>query len=281
MLCSQQRKLCGAVTISTLIAVTVAQALFLGVLQGLTEMLPVSSSGHLVLAEQILRVQLDPRAMLGFNVALHAGTLLALLLCYARTWGRLIASPFRGDRGGVRLLALLAAATVPAAFAGFFLEDRVAESGTVTVVALSFVATGLILLASEQCRVRRNMPQIGFARAILLGCAQAAALLPGLSRSGTTIGVGRFLGLSRKEAVDFSFLMAVPVIAGAGALTAFHVASGAVRFPFPGVVGAGFLSSLIVSTLTILFLRRFVLTRSLAWFALYLFPVAGILLAIG
>jgi undecaprenyl-diphosphatase len=253
--------------------------LFLGVLQGLTEFLPVSSSGHLVLAETFLQLPIAERDLLGFDVLLHAATALALLLCYAKMWWKIGRSAFVPDPQHRRLLGLLILATIPGAVAGVLLDDWIAEyTRSVTVVAIALMGTATMLILSAFGRGNGGVHTISVRQAMMIGVAQACALVPGLSRSGLTISVGQLSGLARREALDFSFLMAFPIIVGASAMTGIDVLRGEVQLPPLFISITGFIASFVVSILAIFSLRRFVVKFSLAWFALYLFPAAIALL---
>lgn len=259
---------------------TLMQSIILGVMQGLTEFLPVSSDGHLAVASIVFGLQADPGSQLGFDVLLHAGSLLALLLCYARTWKRLLLAPLRGNAEDTRLLLLILLSTVPAAVAGLLLEDQIANTlRTVAAAAIGFLVTASMLVLGEFWgrgatgdAKRWTVPEV-----ILISLAQALAILPGVSRSGLTIATGRILQFPRRSAADFSFLMAAPIIAGAVLLVGRDVLSGTVVLPPFPISVAGFLSSLLTSIIAIRLLLRFVRSWSLAWFALYLVPL-GILL---
>jgi len=253
--------------------VTLFQALLFGLLQGATEFFPVSSSGHLVLVEQFLRIPIDPLSLQGFDVLLHSGSLLALLVCYRTQWWRIL----RHDR---RLLGLLLLATIPAGIAGFILQEVIAvEFRSVTSVAIAMLISAVILILGEQTASSAKLRSLSPFSALFVGIAQACALVPGLSRSGLTISAGRVAGLSREDALDFSFLLAVPVIAGATALTLLDLRTSVVDLPHSSVLLTGFFASLGASIATIELLRRFVQRASIAWFALYLIPAALILLA--
>ncbi|MFH0770072.1 MAG: undecaprenyl-diphosphate phosphatase [Candidatus Peregrinibacteria bacterium] len=253
---------------------TITHALFLGFLQGITELLPISSSGHLALAEHFFAFSFDPLTLQGFDVTLHAGTLLALLLCYDARWRVIILSVFTAERSGRVLLFSIVIATIPAAVSGFFLERIIAETlRGPFILGLSFIATAVILLLTESIGSRSPARPLTPVRAFVIGCAQALALVPALSRSGLTAGTGRMMGLSRIEAVDFSFLMAVPAIVGALLLTINGAFRGEIALPGLPILVSGFLSAFVVSMVAVVFLRRFVRTRSLAWFSCYLIPV--------
>lgn len=269
-------------------------SLVLGIIQGLTEFLPISSSGHLVLAEKFFDVPLTGNEMQGLNVMLHAGTLVALLFCYAGTWWKMLKSPFVRDHEQMHLLLLIIVATIPGAVVGLLGEDLIASlfQGKTAVVSM-MIATAIILILGEHChphiqkrtllqwlllrKPKKGVP-VTTSSALAIGFAQAVALIPGLSRSGLTISAGRAAGLTRKDALDFSFLMAVPIIAGASLVTFVNVVDGSVILPAMRLTTTGVLASFGMSVLAILFLRRFVLRYSLSWFAIYLFLVAGLVM---
>jgi len=263
-------------------------AFTLGILQGLTEFLPVSSSGHLVLAEQLLGIHVDPQSMQGLNIMLHAGTLLALLMVYFQTWLQLLISPFQKDKANKKTLVLLIIATIPAGVAGVFLEDAIAvHFQSLLSIGLAFLVTGLILLLGECCKEGNKTllqkilhPRTPAAKhltarsAVAIGCAQALALIPGLSRSGLTISAGRMIGLDRKQALDFSFLMVVPVIGGATLLTLIDVVHRTIELPSLQITTAAVSASFVSSVLCIMFLRRYIVHRGLVVFAPYLIALS-------
>ncbi|OGJ64651.1 hypothetical protein A3C37_00230 [Candidatus Peribacteria bacterium RIFCSPHIGHO2_02_FULL_53_20] len=257
---------------------TILQSIILGLLQGFTEFLPISSSGHLLLAESAMGLPLD--RLQDFDVLLHAGTLFALIICYSSDWWRMARSPFNGDRQGQKLLFLLTLATIPGVIAGFFLAEIIGSSlRSVSSVGFEFIANGLILIAAERFAQARTRDALNIGDAVIIGCAQALALSPGLSRSALTIAAGRMLKLQRPDALDFSFLMATPIIAGATLFAAADIASGDVLLPSLPVIVVGITSALLASVVAILFLRRFVAKKSLALFAWYLIPM-GLLLCV-
>ena len=202
------------------------EAVVLGVVQGLTEFLPVSSSGHLLLGQYFLGLDQD-RFGLSFDVALHMGTLVAVVTYFWRDLIRMALAFFRSfghmdlaHDPDQRLAYLVIASTVPAALIGFlfegFFENTVRSPW---VVVFNFVLVGILFLVAEAVGSQRwKASRLGFGGAIGIGIAQATALVPGVSRSGATITLGLFLGLRREEAARFSFLMSVPIIAGAGGL---------------------------------------------------------------
>src|SRR5215218_1652158 len=202
------------------------EAVILGVVQGLTEFLPVSSSGHLLLGQYFLGLDQDQFG-LAFDVALHMGTLVAIVSYFWRDLIRMALAFLRsfGHRDLVndpdqRLAYLVIASTVPATLIGFLFEGFFESTvRSPWVVVFNFVLVGLLFLVAEAVGShRRKASKLGFGEAFGIGLAQATALVPGVSRSGATITLGLFLGLRREEAAKFSFLMSVPIIAGAGGL---------------------------------------------------------------
>lgn len=254
------------------------QAILLGVLQGFTEFLPVSSSGHLVLAEEWFHVHLNPEAILAVNVLLHAGTLLALLLMYHQRWWALTKCVFTKDAAHQKLLLLIVLATIPAVVAGVLTKDILTDSYyTSSVVAVCFFVTAFVLWLGEQWKGQNTVQALSVPAAIMIGIAQAIALLPGISRSGSSISAARMFGLSRKEAMDFSFLMAVPALAGAVVYMCISSVGEPLLLPSIGVLVVSFITSFLSSIIAILFLQRFVRRHSFVWFSIYL-VIAGAVL---
>jgi undecaprenyl-diphosphatase len=260
------------------------EAVFLGMVQGLTEFLPVSSSGHLLLGQYFLGLD-QSRFGLSFDVALHMGTLVAVITYFWRDLIRMALAFFRsfGHRdlahdSDQRLAYLVIASTVPAALIGFlfegFFENRVRSPW---VVVVNFVVVGILFLVAEAVGShRRKASRLGFGEAVGIGIAQATALVPGVSRSGATITLGLFLGLRREEAARFSFLMSVPIIAGAGGLKLGEVLAGGMSAHEWLLFLAGFVTSAAVGYMTIRFLLNYLTHHSLRVFAYYRFAVAAI-----
>ncbi len=260
------------------------EAILLGVVQGLTEFLPVSSSGHLLLGQYFLGVDQD-RFGLPFDVALHLGTLLAVvaffrrdLLRMARAFVRSLSRGRNSTDPDERLAYLILASTVPAALIGFFLENFFETAvRSPWVVVFNLVLVGLLFIVAEAVGSRsRQADKLRFAEAVGIGLAQAAALVPGVSRSGATITLGLFLGLRREEAARFSFLMSVPIIAGAGSLQLAEAVSEGMGTSEAVMFGAGFVSSAVVGYLAIKFLLSFLAHHSLRAFAYYRFALAAV-----
>src|SRR5262245_65027852 len=208
-----------------------ARAVALGVLQGLGEFLPISSSGHLIVVPWLLGW---PDHGLAFDVALHVGTLLAVVYAFAGDWWRLLRGtlaglssgrPFAGPEG--RLLGQLALGSIPGGLAGLLL-DKWAESvfRSPALVAGTLAGMGLVLFAADRRATgsRGEVASISSRDALLIGLAQAAAIVPGVSRSGATISMGLLLGYRREEAARFSFLLATPITFGAALFKADDLA---------------------------------------------------------
>ena len=261
------------------------EAILLGVVQGLTEFLPVSSSGHLLLGQYFLGLDQD-RFGLPFDVALHLGTLVAVVAFFWRDLLRMAGAFARSLTPGGRNLAdpdqrlayLILASTIPAALIGFSLEGFFEEAvRSPWVVVFNLVAVGILFIVAEAVGTRtRRADKLRFAEAVGIGLAQAAALVPGVSRSGATITLGLFLGLRREEAARFSFLMSVPIIAGAGSLQLAEVLSRGMDSSQALMFAAGFFSSAAVGYLAIRFFLRFVVHHSLRAFAYYRFGLAAV-----
>ncbi len=256
---------------------TITQSAILGVVQGFTEFLPISSTAHLMLAQSAMGLPTD---LQGFDILLHTGTLLALILCYPNVWWNMAKSPFTGDRPSQRMLLLLIIATIPAAVCGVLFADAVEKSmGSIQSLGWQLLVNAAVLLIAERCLQSRHRKEMRVPDAIIIGIAQALALIPGISRSAITIAAGRTRGIVRGDALDFSFLMATPIIAGASLFAAADIVGGNTILPAMSVTLAGIVGACISSIAAIYFLRRFVASCSLAWFAVYLVPV-GLLLCI-
>jgi undecaprenyl-diphosphatase len=250
-----------------------AAAALLGIVQGLTEFLPVSSTAHLVLISQALG--LDPeRFGLSFDVALHLGTALAVLLFFARTWLELIGDVFHLR---LRMPFLVVIGTLPAALAGVALQSQI-ESGfrAPAWIATFLIIGSIIFIVAERFTLaRRPLESLGFVDALVMGVAQAIALLPGISRSGITISAGLYQGIQRADATRFSFLLATPVIVGAGVKTLLDARKAEALFAAPDVLAVGFGLSFLFGLLAVAFMVRFLRTHSLVWFVPYRLIVAA------
>lgn len=256
----------------------------LGIIQGLTEFLPVSSSGHLAIFHRVLKVEAD----LGFDTAVHIGTGLAVLIFYfpkllgyfkavvAESTGGRLWGDSKGGKTGLKLVLLLLVTSVPAGFAGALLEDSIeaAFSSPWAISAFLAVTGAVLLFAGKTSGGTIGGPEPMKARiALLIGIAQAFALLPGISRSGMTISAGMALGLTAAWAVDYSMLASLPVIFGAfllqaskeGGLAGSHGAAG---------IAVGVAISLVTGLLAISVLRKLAARKNFKPFAAWVFIAA-------
>jgi undecaprenyl-diphosphatase len=255
----------------------ITAAVVLGLVQGLTEFLPVSSTAHLILVTGALG--LDPAKFgLSFDVALHLGTALAVLLYFARTWLGLVADLF-ARRWRMPLLVMVG--TLPAAIAGVLLESTVSTTlRSPWWIVLGLVAGSILFVLAERVATqRREIGELRVSDAIVMGAAQAIALLPGISRSGITISAGLTRGLSRADATRFSFLLATPVILGAGVKTLLDTRKAETLFAQPDVVIAGFVVAFLSGLAAVAVLVRFLRTHSLNWFVAYRLLLAAVVLS--
>ncbi len=256
------------------------EAVFLGVIQGVTEFLPVSSSGHLVLAEYFLHLE---DAGLAFDVILHMGTLVAVLAYFYKDWVSMILSifPSRGNSESRRLLILLIIGTIPGAVAGFLLEHAAStyfRSPWVVVCTLSGVAL-LLFLADRMARHARDFNGFEKVDAALVGLSQALAIVPGVSRSGITMTCAMFLGFTREAAARFSFLLSAPIIAGAGLYETIKlVREGPSGLDFNYLLG--FAASAISGYLVIAFLMNYLKKHTFMPFVVYRLFLAAIVAAV-
>jgi undecaprenyl-diphosphatase len=263
---------------------TTIDAAILGVIQGLSEPLPISSSGHLVLAHNFLNIREDA---LTFDVMLHLGTLLAFVIYFWRDWLRILFSIWRMLRTRRvstewdRLTIYLIIATIPGAIFGYLLQNLADTTFRSSVlVAVTLVVGGVLLILAENgAAKRRSMKHMNSWDAGIIGLAQAVALVPGISRSGITMIAALFRGLDRESAARFSFLLSVPIIAGAVLVSARHLPaelkSGGLQM---NELAIGFITSFIVGLFAISFLLRYVRKHSFHVFAYYRFALAAAVL---
>lgn len=254
---------------------TALYAALLGVVQGLTEFFPVSSSGHLVLLEHVLPIGADPATLQGFDVLLHAGTILAIFIVYRKQWFAIIGEAFNLPKFHRSHACKLVVASVPAAVIGVLFKDHIAEYfRSPASLTFTFTVTAILLLLRYKTPTVDSAKRITWTQVLTMACFQALAILPGISRSGATIVAGVQTGLHKRAALDFSFQMAVPIIFGATLLTLVDIVNGTVFMPTLSVCISGFVSSFIVSYFALIWLRKFVSRYELGWFAAYLIPLA-------
>ena len=263
------------------------EAILLGIVQGLTEFLPVSSSGHLLLAQYFLGMDQE-RFGLTFDAAIHTGTVLAVISFFWRDLLRMARAFFGSLRGpnlqdhDQRMAYLILVATIPAGVVGFlfegFFEEKVRSPWLVT---FNLALVGVLFIVGEAVgRKNRKSDKLSFGEAIGIGLAQTVALFPGVSRSGATITLGLFLGLRRDEAARFSFLMSVPITTAAALLSLTDLLGTGLDARAALLFLAGSVSSGIVGYLAIKFLLDYLTGHSLRVFAYYRFALAAVVVVL-
>jgi undecaprenyl-diphosphatase len=268
--------------------VTIVQAIVLGIVQGITEFLPVSSSGHLVIVPELLSWTAPP---LSFDVMLHLATVVAAIVYFARDLGRIVLSyvapgrlPTVKARAMRRLGLWLVVATIPAALAGVLLKGFFESLfASTTAVGAFMMLTGVLMLIADlvlrRQAGRRTVSSLGLIDAFVIGVFQALAIAPGLSRSGSTMSGGIYLGLDRESAARFSFLLSIPVILGAGLVDAGELLHG-VGNGQAGAFLAGGVAALVSGMLAIAFMLRFLRTHRLRLFVVYTLVVGALVLGL-
>lgn len=262
---------------------TLWEAALLGVVQGLAEFLPISSSGHLVIMQRWLGI-VEPA--LTFNVAVHFGSLLAVVAALRAEWMFMAQSLVNraGARSaeGRRLFFLLVIASLPVAIVGFIARDWIESMfASPWVPAIMLVVTGGLLWLADGAigKMGRSLERIRFQDALIMGIGQAFALLPGLSRSGSTVCFGLFSGLDRSAAARFSFLMAVPAVFGATLLESVKLLGGdGTSGPAITPLVIGVVASAVTSYAAIRFFLAFIRRGKLRWFAWYVWAVAAVVI---
>jgi undecaprenyl-diphosphatase len=266
------------------------QALIMGLVQGLTEFIPVSSSGHLILVPWAMGWK-DPFInSLAFSVMLHMGTLVALILYFWRDWLTLIPAGLASirdqslrDEPDRKMAWLLVVATIPAVLVGPLLTDTI-ESWVrepARVAAMLCVGAAILWLADRWGSKVRDMDSMTFGGALVIGVAQVLALVPGISRSGVSIAAGLFEGLTREAAARFSFLMATPVVAGAGLWEARKLLTGEAGVqPETRLILIGFLAAATSGVFAIHFMLEFLKRQSVTVFVVYRVIAASVVFVI-
>lgn len=267
----------------------IIQAIILGLIQGLTEFIPVSSSGHLLLAEKLFGWDTSSMA---FDVALHWGTLIALLCYFWRDWLDIFASFAKHIIGGKpygkatdpsgcgRFLVPIVVASIPAAIVGLKFESKIEamrdRPWMLPALAAALIVVALVMLLAEKVgKKQREMGAMNYADYVIIGIAQALALFPGVSRSGITISAGLFRNLDRAAAARFSFLLSTPVIFGAGLKTLWGLHKSGLPAGEGLVFAVGFSVAAISGYLAIRFLMNYLQRGSLKLFAVYRFVLAA------
>lgn len=263
---------------------TVAESILLGALQGLTEFLPVSSSGHLVVARSLLGVGDVPVL---YDVLLHLATLLVVLGVFRRQIAGIVTSLLRrlgsrhtdADRGNLRLALLVVIATAVTGGVGLGVSRFPEGVRNPRVVAVLFIVTGIILIASRFFRGRREYGELPLWSGAAVGLAQGCGVLPGISRSGITITASLAVGMSRERAAEYSFLISIPAIVGAAILKIPDATDLAAQVS-AGAMVAGLLSALVVGLASLVLLLTLVRKGRLYVFSAYLIPLGIVVLIV-
>ena len=250
---------------------TLFEAIILGTIQGLTEFLPISSSGHLVLGQMILDVKIQGNE---FEVVTHLGTLVSVLCIF---WKEILSLILNiTDKNTREYIFYIILGTIPAAIIGFGAKSYISELfDSVQLVSVALMVTGLILFFSQ--KVKKNSLAIDANKALLIGITQAIAIIPGISRSGITICTALALGMSGKNAAKFSFLLSIPVISGAGLLLALDSQSNITLIPLTSLIMA-FLSSFVVGYICLKWLLNLLESGKFYFFGYYCFLIGLIVL---
>jgi undecaprenyl-diphosphatase len=280
----------------------IIEAIILGFVQGATEFIPISSSAHLIIIPWLFGWTDPALTSLSFDVALHLGTLVALLAYFARDWVRLAKGFYLsirerriGEDPDRRLAWMVILATVPGGLAGWLLESRIEAlfhtpgvpipPSTLIIMAAIIGGFGVLLLLSDFLgRQVENMEDLNVWKTLLIGVSQAIAVFPGVSRSGATISTGLALGLNRESATRFSFMLSAPIIAGAGIKSIVNIYSGVqagalvrtdlIIFP------VGFLMAALTGFYCIRFLLRYLQENNLNIFVYYRWALAVLILVV-
>ena len=254
---------------------SILEAALLGILQGLGEFLPISSSGHLLLGRMVLGLTIDESpAYKMLDILLHAGTLIPVLIVFWKDWWAILRNPFKS-----RTLLLLFIASMPTLVVKVIFDDFIDGCDTGWFLGVSFLMTAVFLLVAEYVSSKKihKTDKPGFFHAIVMGCMQGVALLPGVSRSGSTLAGGLLSGLDRKGAAKFSFMMSAPAIAAALLLEGKDaIENGWIKdlAVVPTIVGV--IAAAVVGYLAIRFMLKLITKVSLNWFALYV-AILGVL----
>ncbi len=249
---------------------TVFQAIVLGLIQGITEFLPISSSGHLIIFPQILNW---PEQDFDFDALVHLATLIAVVWMFRSEVVKIATGVFRKSSPEGKLGWKIIAASVPVMIAGVTLSNYLDTIRGAKIVATNLVLWGAVLWAADwyfstNKKVTTDEKRIGWGTCMLIGVSQIISLIPGVSRSGITISAGLFSGLSREVAARFSFLLVIPAILGAASVAVVDVLHNGLSTP-PAALVVGFVTALIAGSLSIRFLLNFVSKASYLWFAVY------------
>lgn len=251
----------------------ILESIILGLVQGLTEFLPVSSSGHLILFKKLFGIDQEHFG-LTYDIALHFATLIAVFIVFWPDIVAILKKPFQ------KLTGLLIIATIPAALVGVFFDDYIEEiSQSGGLLGIAFIITALLLYFSQKAKKRaKTVDLMSYSDAAVIGLAQGIAVLPGISRSGSTTSAGLILGMEKESSMRFAFLMSIPVILGSAVLGVKDIISEPAAIEW-GPVIAGMISAGVSGYFAVKFMLNFFKKRSLNIFAIYV-GILGVLIII-
>ncbi|HOE75989.1 MAG TPA: undecaprenyl-diphosphatase UppP [Rectinema sp.] len=278
----------------------IIESIVLGIIQGLAEFIPISSSAHLIIVPWLFGWDNPALTSLTFDVALHLGTLLAVIVFFAPDWARLISAWFKsviqfkiGDDPDRRMAWYILLACIPGGISGLLLESKINEafhSDPIPRSSMLFMAGSIALLAlllwtaDKYARHQRNFSQIKARDALCIGLAQAFAVIPGVSRSGSTITAGLALGLEREAAARFSFLLSAPIIAGAGLKSLYdfseQIAAGTIAKSELSIFPIGFIAAAVSGFFCIKYLLSYLKKHSTNVFVWYRFALAALVVVV-
>lgn len=261
---------------------TIIESIILGIVQGVGEFLPISSSAHLILVRFLFNMnEVDPGFEKAFDVALHFGTLIAVLFVFYKDWLKLFAGAINNigkkkKSFNGKMFWYLVLATIPGALVGFLLEDVIDSvvRGNVLIISLLLAIMGILIFAGDKWaeykyKKPKEFKELGLKETFIIGLSQALAIIPGFSRSGTTILTARIMGISREAAAKFTFLLSTPIIFGAAILKAPALLSN-----FNVSIIIGIATAALVGVLSIKFLLRYIKTNDFSIFAYYRILIA-------
>ena len=250
--------------------------IILGIIQGIAEFLPISSSAHLIIFRDLFNIgaSIPENVTMAFDIALHLGTLLAIGVYFFKDFLNMVIKGFtKGpkDEEG-KLMWMIIVATIPAAIAGVLFEDVIENliRSNYIVIALALIIMGIIIyLCDKNFKQEKNIEKIGYMDALIIGCSQVFALIPGFSRSGTTIATARSRKISREESAKFSFYLSAPVVLGACILTLLESETIAIISANLSIFVIGILVSFVVGLLCISFLLKYLRKNDFKLFMWY------------
>ena len=255
----------------------IVSAIILGIIQGLTEFLPVSSSGHLEIGKSLLGDKSIPKESLLLTVILHFATALSTIVIFWKDIKELFVGLFSKNTHAFKFSLFIALSMIPAVLIGLFFEENIEGlfGGQLKLVAFMLMVTGILLLLADRKVI--NEKNVGLLDSVIIGIAQAIAILPGISRTGATISCAVLLGINKEKAARFSFLMVIPLIfgkMGKDVISGDLVYESAIFFPLI----FGFISAFITGMIACKLMIRLVKNSKLKYFSYYCFIVAGIVL---